>query len=616
MSTQIQRLFCGWDAPVLEKAVAFLCADWDRSQALDLSDILVLVPNGEAGRRLREALAQEADLAKTAAIIPHLWLPEQALLPQSRRAEAATPLQSQMAWQRALERTDLEALTALFPTLPAERSWGWHAESARMLADLKLLLGTGGLTFAETAALPVMQRDGGRWSDLAVIERAYFDELARANVVDVQALKRRNARTPVRPEGVKRIVVLASPDLPPLLDDCLAAYADCGLVVTVVIHAPQSLQQAFDALGRPLPAHWGEDADVVVPLGNGQIHVARDPGTQATKALDLVRELVPQGKTTLGVCDAEVGCLLLEKLTLENARSFEPGGIPVQREGLWHMLDCFRTLLSSGSWRAFSALLRVAEFREAVMPADASTIKLLREADAFSQDHLPVSLDHAHELLFDKHPLLGSVIKSTRELLGTLRNLPLSKAARLLILRLFGETHFIPEKPGHRERTELATEWLRITEELERESKRFGLTPKAEDALSLSLESLAKSRLAEPRGNIDLVLQGWLELFWENSPNLIITGLNEEHVPGIFISHPFLPDAVRQALNLPNQQTRFARDAFILTALAQQRQTQRPAGSALRPVERKRRCSAPLPPVVSVCRRAAATACGACFSKR
>ena len=93
MSAKIQRLFWGWDAPVLEKAVAFLCEGWDQSRALDLSDTLILVPNGEAGRRLREALAQKTNQARTAAIVPNLWLPEQALLPQSCRFEAATPLQ-------------------------------------------------------------------------------------------------------------------------------------------------------------------------------------------------------------------------------------------------------------------------------------------------------------------------------------------------------------------------------------------------------------------------------------------------------------------------------------------------------------------------------------------
>ncbi|MGV3662673.1 MAG: PD-(D/E)XK nuclease family protein, partial [Prosthecobacter sp.] len=162
----------------------------------------------------------------------------------------------------------------------------------------------------------------------------------------------------------------------------------------------------------------------------------------------------------------------------------------------------------------------------------------------------------------------------TLALLDMLRQQPPAKAARTLILKLFGEREFTPEAPGQRERTELASEWLRVAEELETEARRFGLKPKPEDAFSLSLDTLSRTRLAEPRGEIDLVLQGWLELLWEKAPNLVVTGLNEENVPGIFISHPFLPDSVRQALDLPSQQTRFARDAFILAALTHQRATE------------------------------------------
>ena len=573
MSAKLQRLFWGWDAPVLEKAVDFLCRDWDSTRALDLSDTLILVPNGESGRRLREALAQATNQTGTAAIVPHLWLPEQALLPQSRRFEAATPLQSQMAWQRALECVALDSLTALFPTLPAERGWGWQAETARMLAELKMLLGTGGLTFAATAVMTATQRDAARWHDLAQIERAYFDELTKAGIGDAQELKQRHARDPVLPEGVKRVVVLASPDLPPLLDEWIHACAERGLQVIIATQAPPAWQHTFDRHGRPLPSHWGEDADVHLPVENGHIHITRDPAAQATHALDLMRALVPQGKTALGVCDNEVGGLLLEKLTLEEARSFEPGGIPVQREGMWHVLDCFRVLLGSGSWRAFAALLRVTEFRDALMPPQTRVTQLLAEADDFAVGHLPVTLTHATELPLADFEALQPVVLATLDLLNTMRRQPPSKAARTLILKLLGERTFNPEAPGQRERTELAAEWLRIAEELELEAKRFGLKPKAEDAFTLSLECLSQSRLAEPRGDIDLVLQGWLELLWERAPNLIVTGLNEENVPGIFISHPFLPDALRQALGLPCQQTRFARDAFILAALAHQRES-------------------------------------------
>lgn len=575
MSAEVRRLFWGWEAPVLDQAVALLCRDWDKARALDLSSTLLLVPNGEAGRRLREALAQAANQAGTAAVVPHLWLPEQALLPQTRRFEAATAVQSQMAWQRALERVPADSLTALFPKAPTSSGWGWQAETARMMTELKMLLGTGGLTFAATAEHPAAQRDAARWQDLAKIEQVYFEELAQAGVADAQMLKRRHAHDPVVPEGVRRVVVLASPDLPPLLDAWIAGCAKRGVQAIIAIQAPEAMAHSFDACGRPLPEHWGEEAGCILPVSDNQIHVARDPAVQAAQTLNLMRELVPTGRTALGVCDAEVGSLLLEKLTLEGARSFEPGGIPVQREGMWHVLDCFRVLLGTGAWRAFASLLRVEEFRKAVIPDNANTNQLLREADDFASEHLPVTLAHAMELPLENRPALKPAIQNTLALLDSLRGVSPAKAARGLILKLLGDLPFNPEAPGDRERTELATEWLRITEELEQEARRFGLKPEAEDMFGLSLECLAQSRLSEPRGDIDLVLQGWLELLWERAPNLIVTGMNEEHVPGIFISHPFLPDSLRRMLGLPCQETRFARDAFILTALVQQRRGNR-----------------------------------------
>lgn len=572
MSTAVQRLFWGWESPVLEQAVALLTRGWDSTRALDLSSTLLLVPNGEAGRRLREALAYATNATGTAAIVPYLWLPEQALLPQNRRFEAATQLQTQLAWQRALEQVPLDSLASLFPRPPLNPGWSWQTETARMLAELKMLLGTGGLTFADTATHPAAQRDAARWQDLARLERAYFAELAQAGVADAQALKRRHAHAPVLPEEVRRIVVLASPDLPSLLDAWISACAARGLEVVIAIHAPQSLAHAFDTCGRALPQYWGEDASNSLPVQNHQIHVTRDPAAQAMRALDLMRTLVPAGRTAVGVCDAEVGSLMLEKLTLEHARSFEPGGTPVQQEGLWHVLDCFRELLATGAWRAFAALLRVEEFRTAIVPDTPSTTALLRQADDFAETHLPVTLDHALDLPLNDHLELEQALQNTHELVDALRRLPPTQSARTLILKLLGDREFNPEAPGDRERTELATEWLRITEELENEARRFNLKPRAGETFALSLECLSQSRLSEPRGDIDLVLQGWLELLWEKAPHLIVAGLNEEHVPGIFISHPFLPDSLRSSLGLPCQGTRFARDAFILAALAHQRQ--------------------------------------------
>ncbi|WP_166647107.1 PD-(D/E)XK nuclease family protein [Prosthecobacter fusiformis] len=562
----MNRHFWGWDAPVLKNAVRHLMHGYSGPAALDLTDTLLIVSTAEAGRRLKEALARAH---APGALVPWVWTAEQALLPAAVRKEAATRLQSQMAWQQALQKVAVEKLTALFPVLPEERGWTWQLELARVLDDLNSLLGAGGLTFADVAMQST--HDAARWHDLAIIEDAYTQELNLAGLCDAQALKLRTAIQPVLPEDIKRVIVLAAPDLPPLFQRWLLG---CAAEVTVAIQAPQEMEHTFDEIGRPLPGYWGENADVMVPLPDAHMHLHHDASTQAERTITLLRELAPKARVAVGVGDPEVGAVLQEKLALENVRVFEPGGVSPTEVGLWHVLNQMRALLAGSTWKAFAVLLRVPEVRAAWMGGGQNGgLKVLKEADDFAMEHMPVTLEHALELSARAEPgsLLPTVLVAARTFVQELKSLPLTLTARTLLTQLYGERKFSPNTPSDQLTTSLADAWLGCCREIEAELARFGLTPKPEEIFALSLEALARTALTEPRGEIDLVLQGWLELLWEPAPNLVVAGLNEEHVPGILIAHPFLPDQVRQQLSLPSQATRFARDAYTLAALAAQR---------------------------------------------
>lgn len=578
----IQSLLWGWGSPVLERALAQLMRDWQpESGALDLAETLIIVPTSEAGRRLKEALARATDKHGRGASVPWVWTPEQALSPPQAHQAAATRMQAQMAWQQALQKVPLEKLTALFPKLPEERGWMWQVEMAELLADLKSTLGAGGLSFADVESR--VPQDTARWRELAVIERAYLKELEAAGLQDSQALKRAVAAEPNLPDGILGVLVLPAPDLPPLLTRWVESCAARGLSVTVAIHAPKKLSAQFDEIGRPLPAWWGEDADVVVPLGAEAIHLCHDAAAQADKALDLIRAAAPQGLVAVGIGDPEAGSVLIEKLRLEGVRVFEPSGVDATRVGLWHVLQQMQTLMAGGSWRAFATLLRVPEVREALAPG--AGLDLLEAADTLAAEHMPVTLAHARELLpaaqaecMSKR--LGAALEQLAKAIGEMEVLmremqkqPLVEAARVWLLRLYGERQFDPNHPQDHLTTSLGDAWLGFCEQIQDETRRFGLKATTGELLALSLQALRDKSLTEARGEIDLVLQGWLELLWEPAPNLVVAGVNEEHVPGILIAHPFLPDRVRESLGLPCQATRFARDAYLLRALAEQRLT-------------------------------------------
>jgi len=68
-----------------------------------------------------------------------------------------------------------------------------------------------------------------------------------------------------------------------------------------------------------------------------------------------------------------------------------------------------------------------------------------------------------------------------------------------------------------------------------------------------------------------LDVQGWLELLHEPAEHLVICGMNEGRVPARGSTDTWLPENAREALGLPCEASRAARDAYLLNALLQMR---------------------------------------------
>jgi len=75
LPANVSRHFLPWDRPLLPQAVAWLARDWSGTGPLDLARWLVVVPTRQAGRRLREALAEHAAEAGQAVFPPRVVTP-------------------------------------------------------------------------------------------------------------------------------------------------------------------------------------------------------------------------------------------------------------------------------------------------------------------------------------------------------------------------------------------------------------------------------------------------------------------------------------------------------------------------------------------------------------
>lgn len=79
----------------------------------------------------------------------------------------------------------------------------------------------------------------------------------------------------------------------------------------------------------------------------------------------------------------------------------------------------------------------------------------------------------------------------------------------------------------------------------------------------------------EPDSPSALRTMGWLDLPWSDADRVVLAGFNEGDVPDTVSGHPFLPDPLRAGLGLPSNESRLARDTFLLQDLLDAR----PAGA-------------------------------------
>lgn len=564
--------FWDWKRPVLDHAVAELMRGWTGGE-LNLADRILLVPTAEAGRRLREALAVAAAAREGAVVAPWVWHPEVALSWTEGARGAATPVQEQMSWRAVLGEVTADELPTLFPVMPERPEGAWVSGTAEMLGGLARTLGAGGHTMASVAQSLEGAEDHARWVELATLEQRYLDMLARLEVADAQAIKRTRAGQPRLPAGIREILVLTVPDPPPLLREWITQAATKA-TVKLFVHAPEQMRQAFDPLGVPDLAAWSEDAGLILPVADEALHILPGPQEQASCAVARLAELAGAGVgVAVGACDPALNAHLAGALLAEEAVAFDPAGRAAGQHALPQVLRAWHRLLQSRMWTDVAALLRMQDVLQAVCPpVQTSEMRILSLVDELHAEHLPPTLESAITLARgETFTPLRATLEHLHGLLEMWTGGSCTAALRALLEWLYGAREFATEHEQDRDYVKLTGEAMALAAALDDTSASLGGKSAAGDLLSLLLTQLDVTRLADIRGEVDFVLHGWLELPWEPAPGLVITGFNEEHVPGIVTGDAFLPDSLKRKLGLACQASRRARDAFLLRTMVEQR---------------------------------------------
>lgn len=570
-----ERVFLGWDRPILQQAAKRLLEVFGPS----MGHVTVAVPGRRASRRLMELLTQAA---------PSAWIPPRltTLTLMSRGAVQGTmpqagPTLMALAWVTALQELSPEQLQTLATAPPEDDNLEAWLPMAEMLQSLHRELAAEAWTFAGVAE-KVQPGDVGRWKVLAQLQQRYVDLLAEVDFADGDwlQLKQLESQFVLPPEQV--LVVLGVTDAHPRQRRFLHQMEGQR---QVWVAAPEELADGFDACGFVTTELWQERP---LTIEDAQMVVCTTAEDQAKRLRLLLHE--QRGKfaaedITLGVLQPEHRAEIQQAFAADGVGVHDPEGIPGARTVVSRLLVALGDWLERPEQPTLAALLRhtdLAAWLQRLMerPVDLAAL------DAYQQEHLdrnagPQWLDpvEPHVVADAQHAAVRTqaavLWKETASFRGAPRTLadwaPIVSA---WLQQVYAEQELDRRKESERRLAatleccaEILMSWRRLPM-----SGAAARTMRAKEMLHLFLRELGAFRVPpQTIAAATLETGGWLELALDDAPFLALTDFQEGLVPAAMERHALLDANLCDRLSLSGDTQRWARDRYWLECMLQTR---------------------------------------------
>jgi hypothetical protein len=574
-----ERIFLDWNELPLPRSARWLAERFGP----DLSDVLVALPGGRAGRALTERLARELGPELRPPRIVTAGLASDELL--EVRGAPAGRLVRTLAWRAALAELPPRELARVVARPPQRDDLaGW----VRLAEEVRGLFGevaAEGLQFASIATDPALAAIDGerrRWEVLAAAQAGMEARLAEAGFVDPHLGRLRAIEAgSVRP--VRAAVLVGVSEMNALLRRALDL---CPAPVTALVFAPEELAETFDAHGCLLPEAWSEWRTSLDP--EKQWRVVDGPAEQAEQATRVLAGW--NGKyaaedVSLGIADREVSPYLKAALLEHDVRVRDAAGLPLPRTRPATLLAAVQRFLEGRRFGDLAALVRHPDL-EAALRASATGLEALDLVDRYHNAHLPAEVDG--RWLVDRtdgrdrelHAGMERLWSAAREALGALWTADdgavhdVVPALRALLERVYGGRDLDPGDEAQRVLIAGLTRLGDALNELERLPPTLARLPSAGATIALLLRSVAGDVVPPPAaraGEPTIELLGWLELALDDAPALVVTGFEDGRVPESLHGDAYLPNRLRQSLGLADNERRLARDLYDTELLLRSR---------------------------------------------
>ncbi|MCA9028435.1 MAG: PD-(D/E)XK nuclease family protein [Planctomycetaceae bacterium] len=563
----ITRTFLDWSRPALPAAADWLVERYGSDGLTDLSGVVVVLPGRRACRRLLEVLVERTnDRLIPPQLVTEGTFPE--LLYEPQRPFAGM-LEQHLVWAEAMRQLPRPQAEYVLRDIPddsdvdgwmalGELLWALHRELAAELLDFGDVLEHGELL----AGL----QERRRWEALRVAQQRYLNLLDGYELWDRQtarlvAVRERECRTD------KDIVLVGTADLNQISRAMVDQVADR---VTALIHAPKGLANRFDEYGCLRSETW---KSVRIDLSPQQVRVVDGPQNQADEVVRVLASFNGKYRAdeiTIGPADEGLVPRIQQRLSQFGVSSRWVVGKTLPQTSVLRLLTAVSAYLETERSGEFSDLVRHPDVARWLTDQGVSP-DLLQELDAYLDRHLQLRLgfwlgdSEACAHVQQAHELVTGLLEDLRS--GSRPLTEWTEVVLNLLVMISGERGYDSENASDRMELEAVA---KIRDVLMGHAEIPGeLQPvvTGAQALQLTIEQLEDESVPPPPDPDALELLGWLELRFDDAPALVVTSFNEEYVPASVSSDLFLPNRLRKVLGIVDNDRRYARDGYALSAI-------------------------------------------------
>ena len=577
-----ERVFLGWHRPCLHLTADYLIQKYKASELdsnlIDLSSAMIVLPGARAQRRLLEILVDRADQLEKRLAPPRFItagaLPEVLL---SNKQPLATDLVRRLIWVDVLQseaKSVAGAIGFLVPRAADLTSW---LGLAKHFDGLYVELSANGLSFsdvAKTVENVYGEAEAVRWHGLNALWARCLERLKTLGLADkydirMMALDSKIAATEFD------VYLIAASDLPLVTRKLLA---NLDQPIYPLIFAPEDCSHLFELDGTIIIKEW---LSRPVDIEDRQVSFTESPEAQSQLVIEKLAEHAPNcrvDEVTVGICDPEVVPFIERSLAAFDVQARLAAGQPVTNTAPLLVLSEISRYLAKNHFSDLASLVRHPDINRWLLAQNSLRDKpdLLSSLDNYQREYLQAKVEL---------PLIGSgqyaltvtnIITELNSLLVEFRGKPRplrnwSEAIANIFLKLYGAK---PLRQGDAEEKILIETFEALSSGLASISEipeALSFEVNASQAINIIIEHFSRTELAPPTTKEAVELLGWLELLLDDAPNALVTTFNEGFAPESVVSDPFLPDSLRTKLGLLDNDRRYSRDAYVLSALLSSR---------------------------------------------